>query len=417
MTVVGLLVAVALQISAFGAKPDGTKCTQAIDRALAECEAAGGGTVVVPAGTWRTGPVRLRNNCSLRLEEGATLLFSDDPKDYLPPVLTSWEGVECYNYSPLVFAYGATNVAIVGKGRLEAEMGTWKSWGGYRKPKAEAAKRKLVLDWGPNDTPVRERDLTKLEGSNLRPPFIGLNKCRGVRLEGFSIRNTPFWTIHMLHCEDVVLRGLDVSANCINNSDGANFECTRNVLVEDCTFEQGDDVICCKSGLDRDGRRRGIPTENVLVRRCRAKAGHGFMTIGSECSGGIRNVTMEDCEIEGECRTLLNVKTRETRGGFIRNVAVRRVKAKKVTEAIVNVTTGNDGWVQYQEGLPVVRTVIDGLEADGIEAEEANRKLNVRGDPDMPIRNLRVGSISVGRLHEPDVIENLLSFSDQEKKE
>lgn len=404
----GVLMAAVFEIVSFGARTDEAKNTMAIEKAMVACEAAGGGTVVVPAGTWRTGPVRLRNNCSLRLEEGATLLFSDDPKDYLPPVLTSWEGVECYNYSPLVSAYGATNVAIVGKGRLEAEMGTWKSWGGYRKPKAEAAKRKLVLDWGPNDTPVRERDLTKLEGSNLRPPFIGLNKCRGVRLEGFSIRNTPFWTIHMLHCEDVVLRGLDVSANCINNSDGANFECTRNVLVEDCTFEQGDDVICCKSGLDRDGRRRGIPTENVLVRRCRAKAGHGFMTIGSECSGGIRNVTMEDCTFEGSCATVLNVKTRDTRGGYIRNVAIRRVKAQAATYAVVNVVAVNDQWTNYCEGLEKIPTEIDGIRVDDIHVGTAVRRLHVRGDPDLPIRNLRIGSVRIDNLQEPDVIENLV---------
>ena len=374
--------------------------------------AAGGGRVTVPAGTWRTGKIHLKSNVELHLEEGATLLFTDDPQAYLPAVLTSWEGVECYNYSPLVYALGATNVAITGKGRLEAEMGTWKAWGGNRKPKAEAAKLRMALEWGPNDVPVAERDLTKIEGSNMRPPFIGLNRCRGIRLEGFSIRNTPFWTIHILQSEDVVLRGLDVSANCINNSDGANFECTRNVLVEDCTFEQGDDVICCKSGLDRDGRRRGLPTENVLVRRCRAKAGHGFMTIGSECSGGVRNATMEDCEIEGECRTLLNVKTRETRGGFIENVTVRRVKARKVTQAVVNVTARNDYWSCYQKGLDQVLTRIDGVTAEDISVDEAERVVSVQGDPGLPVRNLSIRNVTAKKARNPDVIENVRSSDD-----
>lgn len=370
---------------------------------IVACAAKGGGRVTVPAGCWKTGRIELKSNVELHLEDGAELLFTDDPQAYLPVVLTSWEGVECYNYSPLVYALDATNVAITGKGRLVAEMGTWRTWGGTRKPSAEAAKQKL-LEWGRTDAPVAERDLTKLPGSNLRPPFIGLNRCNGIRLEGFALRNSPFWCIHILQSENVVLRKLDLKAD-INNSDGANFECTKHVLVEDCVFAQGDDVVCCKAGLDRDGRRRGISTEDVLVRRCRAKAGHGFLTIGSECSGGVRNVTMEDCEIEGRCDTLFNIKTRPTRGGFIENVRVSRVKAKEVDVAVFNITTSNSRWLQYEVGEPVL-TGIRGLMAEDITVTKATRLLSLRGAAGRPIRDVRIRNVRAEETAEPDVVEN-----------
>jgi len=386
--------------------------TAELQRRIDSCSAAGGGRVVVPAGVHETGAVALKSNVELHLENDAVLLFSDNPADCLPAVRTSWEGIECYNYSPLVYAYGATNIAITGKGRLEAKMDGWKRWGGLRKPQAEAAKRMLDFEWGPHDVPVEARDLTKMEGANLRPPFIGLNACRGVRLEDFSIRNTPFWTIHILHSEDVALRRLDVSANCINNSDGANFECTRNVLVEDCSFDQGDDVICCKSGKDRDGRRRGMPTEHVRIRRCRVKAGHGLLTIGSECSGGVRDVLMEDCAVEGSCMALLNVKTRPTRGGVIENVTLRRIKADQVTDAVVKVSTRNADWANYESGLPVALTRIDGLAVEDVAVGEAQVRMRAVGEAECPIRNLTVRNLRVGKAQEPDVVEHVEGFSE-----
>lgn len=366
--------------------------------------AAGGGRVVVPAGVWRTGRIELKSNVELHLEDGAELRFSDDPGDYLPAVPTSFEGVECLNYSPLIHALGATNIAITGAGRLVAEMGTWRRWGGARRPPAEAAKRQL-LEWGRTDVPLAERDLTRLPDSNLRPPFIGLNRCNGIRLEGFALRDSPFWCIHVLHSENVVLRKLDLKAD-INNSDGANFECSKHILVEDCVFSQGDDVICCKSGLDRDGRRRGIATEDVLVRRCRAKAGHGFLTIGSECSGGVRDVVMEDCEIEGACKTLFNVKTRPTRGGFIENVRMSRVRAKRIDWAVFSISTSNSSWAHYETGERIP-TDIHGLTVEDVEVDRAERLLNLGGSAERPVRDVRIRNVRAASVRNPDVVENV----------
>ena len=399
-------------IADFGAKADGMCCTDAIRSAIEAVEKAGGGNVRVPAGTWETGPVVLKSNVCLCLDDGAVLRFSDTPKDYLPAVRTSWEGVECYNYSPLVYALGATNVAIVGKGRLEAKMDGWLKWKGARKPKAEAAKKQL-LAWGADDTPIESRDLTALPESNLRPPFIGLNRCRGIRLEGFSVKNTPFWTIHVLHGRDVVLRDLTLDCAVINNSDGANFECTRDVLVENCSFAQGDDIICCKSGLDRDGRRRSVPTENVTVRKCRVRSGYGLLTVGSECSGGVRNVLLEDCEVEGSCGTILNVKTRDTRGGFVENVAVRRVRAREVRDAVVGISGGFYASDSYANGMMRVLTRIDGISAEDVSVESANRIRRIEGDARLPVRNVRLTNVFAKAVAEPDVVKNVLPEGDR----
>lgn len=388
-----------------GAKADGTKCTSAIAAAVERCVAFGGGRVIVPSGTWFTGRVLLASNVELYLDEGAVLEFSDDPADYLPAVRTAWEGIECMNVSPLVSVYGATNIAISGKGMLKARMAGWECWY-VRGPKQSAAQMQLMA-WGANDTPVEDRDLTRLDEANKRPPFIGFNRCRNVRLEGFTLRESPFWCIHMFHCQDVVLRRLDVAAHG-KNTDGANFESTKDVLVEDCVFEQGDDVICCKSGRDRDGRRRGVPTENVLVRRCMARSGHGLFTMGSELSGGIRNVTMEDCSVEGELSTLFNLKTRPTRGGFVENVTFRRIRADVVLEAMVNVTTRNPRWAHLEKGLEKIATKIDGITVEDVKAYRTKRIMNVCGDPHMPITRLKVHSVSAETMLLPDLIENVV---------
>ncbi len=384
---------------------EGRLSTASFSAAISACEQAGGGRIVVPSGLWLTGAIRLGSNCCLHLEQGATLEFTDDPQAYLPAVRTAWEGIECLNYSPLVYAFGATNVAITGSGLLTARTDRWASWYSREWGEGQKAAQKKLIAWGAADVPVAERDLTRIPDARMRPQFIGFNRCRGVRLEGFRLRQSPFWCIHMLHCEDVVLRHLDVYARG-SNTDGANFESTRRVLVEDCVFDQGDDVICCKSGRDRDGRRRGVPTEGVLVRRCEARGGHGLFTMGSELSGGVRNVTMEDCTVTGPLQTLLNVKTRPTRGGFVENVVFRCVRAADVGNAMVNVSTRNAQWAHLEDGLERILTRIDGLTVEDVRAGRVGRVLNVQGDPALPISRLSVRAVSAETAESADVVEN-----------
>ena len=226
-------------ITDFGAKPD-EKCTAAIAAAMEACEKAGGGRVVVPKGTWLTGAVRFRSDCDLHLDDGAVLEFTDDPADY-PKVHTTWEGVECLNHSPLLFAYEVENVAITGGGLIRPRMDFWRTW--FTRPPAHMYATERLYHWCATNAPMASRDLMAIRGSNVRPHLIQFNRCRNVRIEDVRIRESPFWMIHLYHSENCVVRRLDTYAHGHNN-DGVDIDMTRNVLVEDCRFDQGTTASC-----------------------------------------------------------------------------------------------------------------------------------------------------------------------------
>ena len=302
-------------ITDYGARPDGTKCTAAFEAAFAACEKAGGGRVVVPDGTWFVGNIRFRSNCELHLADGAVLDLSDDPNDY-PKVHTTWEGVECLNHSPLVFAYGCENVALTGRGLIRPRMAFWRTW--FARPPAHMKATELLYHWCSTNAPMASRDLLAIKGSNVRPHLIQFNRCRNVRIEDVRIRESPFWVIHLYLSENCLLRGLDVSAHGHNN-DGLDVDMTRNVLVEDCRFDEGDDGIVLKAGRNQDAWRLNRPTENVVIRNCDLSRSHSLLGIGSELSSGIRNVWMHHCTVDAS-GGMIRVKTNRRRGGFVENV-------------------------------------------------------------------------------------------------
>ena len=367
--------------------------------AISACVAQGGGRVIVPAGTWETGAVRLESNVELHLERGAVLRFSDNLKDYLPAVRVAWEGVECYNLSPLVYAYGATNVAITGEGRLEPKMAFWRNWFGAAKPSTCALWSRLESDWFKNDVPVEKRQVWNYPESAFRPQLIHFNNCSDVRLEGFSIRGTPFWTIHLYCCDKALVKNLDVSAfpadggKEANNSDGIDIESSSNVHVVGCSFRQGDDAIVIKSGRGRDGRRVGRPSENVLIEDCTVHAGHVLLGIGSELSGGVRNVTMRNCRVEGEARRLLFVKTNRLRGAFVDNIRMEDVVANVVDKEVIAIVTSYPGaaGAEIPKGLPP--TAISAISVSNVVCRSAGAVANVWGDPLSPVRGVRIGEL------------------------
>ena len=253
------------KITDFGAVPGGeVDNTKAIAAAIDACNKAGGGRVVVPAGTLLTGPVHFKSNINLCLEENAVLSFTDNPEDYLPAVMTSWEGLECYNYSPLLYAFECENVAISGKGTLQPKMGTWKGW--FKRPKPHLEALKELYTKASTNVPVIERQMATGE-NHLRPHLIHFNRCKNVMLDGFKIRESPFWTIHLYMCDGGIVRNLDVRAHGHNN-DGIDFEMSRNFLVEDCSFDQGDDAVVIKAGRNQDAWRLNTPCENIVIRHC-----------------------------------------------------------------------------------------------------------------------------------------------------
>jgi polygalacturonase len=286
-------------ITSFGAVGDGrTDSTDAIRKAIEAGSAAGGGRVVVPQGVLLTRAIHLKSNINLHLNAGAVLKFTSDPSRYLPVVYTRFEGTECLNYSPLIYAFEQQNIAITGQGILDGSASVENWWGWTRRgattPPAAASIRKL-LDFNDRGVPVEQRVFG--EGEHLRPSFIQPYRCRNVLIEGVTINNSPMWEIHQVLCTNVTVRGVTIVSHGPNN-DGCDPESCRDVLIENCVFDTGDDCIAIKSGRNDDGRRVAMPSENIIVRNCTMKDGHGGVVMGSEVSGGIRNVFVENCRMD-----------------------------------------------------------------------------------------------------------------------
>lgn len=385
-------------ITDHGANPGtAAKSSIAIAAAIEACHKAGGGRVVIPAGEWLTGAVHLKSHVNLHLAKGATLLFSDDPADYLPAVRSSWEGWECYNYSPLVYAYDCEDVAITGEGKLEARMGTWNDWSG--RPPAHMEALKNLYNSASKGAPVEERQMAKGE-NNLRPQFIQFNRCRNVLIEDVRIRNSPFWTIHLLLCGGVVVRGVDISATGHNN-DGIDPECTRNLLVENCRFDQGDDAIAIKSGTNHDGWRLNTPSENIVIRNCTVSQGHQLVAIGSELSGGVRNVYVHDCRFEAKSEPdhLLYIKTNRRRGGFVENITMENIEASGAKFGVLGIET--DVLYQWRKLVPAYEerlTTIRGITVRNVKIGKTATPFRIFGDKDKPVKDVLLEDITIGTV-------------------
>ncbi|HYW97322.1 MAG TPA: glycoside hydrolase family 28 protein, partial [Bacteroidales bacterium] len=257
-------------ITDYGATEGAKNNARAIRKAIEACSAGGGGRVVVPAGEFHTGSVHLKSNVNLHLSKGARLVFSTDPEDYLPLVITRWEGMDCYNYSPLVYANNCENVAITGEGILDgqADSSNWWTWKGRREYGWKAGMnsqlnpkgRPLLQQYEREQVPVEKRIMGP--GAFLRPQFINFYKCRNILVEDVTIMNAPFWLIHPVFSENIIVRNVKADSHGPNN-DGFDPESSRNILVENCRFNTGDDCIAIKSGRNNDGRRANIPGENI----------------------------------------------------------------------------------------------------------------------------------------------------------
>ncbi len=383
----------------FGAKKKGSdtydRCvkanTLAFERAMKACNEAGGGRVVVPAGSWETGPIHFASNVNLHLEKDAWLCFTDDPEAYLPAVETTWEGFLCYNYSPLIYAYQCKNIAITGEGGLSPKMDVWRTW--FSRPQAHLDALKKIYYWTSYNEPLENRQIAVGE-SHLRPHLLQFNQCKHILLENFKIRQAPFWTIHMFRCENGVARGLDVSAHGHNN-DGIDLEMTRDFLVENCTFDQGDDAVVLKSGSNHDAWRLNQPTQNIVIRHCTIKKGHVLLGVGSELSGGVRNVYMYDCFATGRVLNLFYLKTNRRRGGFIDHIYMEKVGANEMERAMAIDT---DVLYQWKNLVPTIKdtvTTISNIYMRDVTCKKAKGIVQLNGDADAPIQNVQIENLHV----------------------
>jgi polygalacturonase len=392
-------------ITKYGAVGDGkTDCTEAIAKAIAACAKKGGGHVVVPAGDFLTGAIHLKSGVDLHLAAtNSVLKFSTDPKAYLPAVFTRFEGIECYNYSPLIFAAGQRNVAITGDGLLDgqADDSNWLAWKGRKGggEKTQTASRKRLDDMNNQNVPVDQRRFG--EGDYMRPNFIQFQRCQNVLIEGVKIRRSPMWEIHPLLSTNVTVRGVDIFSHGANN-DGCDPESCCDVLIEKCLFDTGDDCIAIKSGRNNDGRRVGVPSQNIIIRDSTMRDGHAGTAIGSEISGSCSNVFVENCEMSSpNLVCALRLKSNAMRGGVLQNIFMRNVNVGLVKDSVLQID------FLYEEGAkgefnPTAKNVV----MDNIKVEQTPRVLNVRGFPAASITDVRIYNSSFKAVQKPDVILN-----------
>ncbi len=355
-------------ITAYGAKTNASAAQnqKAINRAIIQANKKGGGKVIVPAGTWNTGAIELKSGVNLVLEEGATLHFAFEPKLY-PLVRTAWEGLACWNYSPCIYAYKATDIAITGKGTIDGggNNDTWWQWNGnpyfgYKegitKEGQKLGSRAKLQKQAEDGVPFDERKYGM--GNGLRPQLVNLVRCERILIQGVKMVNSPFWVMHPMLSKNITVDGVYVW-NEGPNGDGCDPEACENVLIQNCVFHTGDDCIAIKSGRNNDGRVWKTPSKNIIIRKCKMEDGHGGVVIGSEISGGCENVYAEDCEMDSpHLERILRIKTNNCRGGLIQNINMRRITVGQCKEAVVKINLDYEPKeVCYRGFTPTVRNV------------------------------------------------------------
>ncbi|MFT3827905.1 MAG: glycoside hydrolase family 28 protein [Chitinophagaceae bacterium] len=395
----------------YGAKGDGiTSNTNAIKNAIRACSKAGGGRVVVPAGNYLTGPVYLESNVEFHLQDGAKIIFSQDPADY-PLVLTRWEGMDCINYSPQFYAYEEENIAVTGNGIIDGNANNehWWSWKGRKQygwkegmPNQLKARDSLhaLMRAG-----VDPRKRIFGDGHYLRPYMFQPYNCKNVLVSGVKMINSPMWFISPVMCENVTIEKVHVQAEG-PNTDGCDPDACRNVLIKDCYFDTGDDCIAIKSGRDEDGRKYGRPAENHIIEGCEMKDGHGGVVIGSEIAGGAKNIYAVNCRMSSpDLNIILRIKTSSSRGGTIENVFLKDIRVGTYKEAAISCDMFYE---QPGNFMPVVRNIlVDHLDV----ANGGQYAINIHAYKESPVQGLRLFNCTIKGVKTPlktDYVKDLL---------
>lgn len=388
-----------------------------LEEAISKCSSLGGGKIIIPKGEYFSkGPIHLKSNINLHFEDGVVIKFSNDPKDYLPVVFTRWEGVECYNYSPLIYAYEQENIAITGNAFLDGQADNehWWPWKGkteygFKKGMPSqlddyARPRLLKLD-------EEQVDVSKRifgEGYYLRPNFLQLYKCKNILLSDIKLINSPMWVIHPVLCENITIRNVKTVSHG-PNSDGCDPESSRNVLIENCYFDNGDDCIAIKSGRNFDGRRIATPSENIIIRNCVMKDGHGGVVIGSEVSGGCRNVYAEKCKMDSpNLDRMLRIKSNSLRGGFVENIFVRDIEVGTVSNAIFLIEL----LYEMKEGEkgnypPTVRNI----SVENVKSNKSEYGLQLIGIDNPQIEGINIANCEFNNVEKGNFVKNVKSIS------
>lgn len=427
-------------IISFGAKGDGVSLnTQSINKAIASSSQKGGGVVLVPSGLWLTGPIELKSNVNLHLKRDAILLFTDDFNQY-KLVEGNWEGQPAWRNQSPISGTNLENIAITGSGIIDGNGGSWRM---VKKDKlTESQWKKLTTSggsvsedgktWYPSEKVVKgsktknagvvEAGKTATDYQDikdfLRPNLVVLTNCKKILLEGVTFQNSPAWNLHPLLCQDLTLRNLQVKNPWYaQNGDGVDVESCKNVLIEGSTFDVGDDGICIKSGRDEAGRKRGVPTENVIIRNNIVYHAHGGFVIGSEMSGGAKNIWVYDCSFIGT-DIGLRFKTTRGRGGIVENIYINRINMIDIPgEAILF-----DMYYAAVDPVPLagekreaIKTVVvpvteatpqfRNFYIKDIVANGAEKAIFFRGLPEMNIKDVHLENVTIQSKKGIEIIE------------
>ena len=372
-------------VTELGAKGDSiSDAKPAFDKAMALCKKNNGGTIVVPKGVYTlNGPIHFVSNVKLLIEKDAKIRFSDNPKHYLPMVLTSWEGTMIYNYSPLIYAYGCTDIAITGEGTIDGEGS--KVWHSFKAK--EGADKLLTREMNHNNVSLKDRKFGL--GHFLRPQLIQFFNCKNILVENIKIEDSPFWCLHLLKSQSITIRGLRYKAFNTNN-DGIDPEYAKDVLIENIDFDNADDNIAIKAGRDHEGRANSeTPSENIVIRNCNFKGLHGVV-MGSEMSAGIRNVFIDNCKTVGYLKRGVYFKTNADRGGFIKNIYVRNIQLDEVEDCIY-ITANYMG-----EGSGDFPSDVSNIYLSNIFCKKARETaIIIQGFAQKKVRNIHLDTIEV----------------------
>lgn len=378
-------------VTKYGAKKDSsTKATAAIARAIAAASKAGGGTVYFPAGKYLTGAIHLKSNITIFIDAGAELHFSDNFDDYLPMVESRYEGVDVTSFSPLFYAYRAENITIRGRGLINGHGKKW--WDfveGYKSDQARS-KWQLMFD-SLNKNILLPDDPRQMKRGFLRPPFIQPMYCKNVLIEGITIINSPFWTVNPEFCENVTITGVTINNPPSPNTDGINPESCKYVHISDCHISVGDDCITIKSGKDGPGRQKAMPAQNYTITNCTMLSGHGGVVIGSEMSGGIKNIVISNCIFDGTDRGI-RIKTTRGRGGVVEDIRVDNIIMKNIRDQafVMDMEYSRTEKEPVSERTPQIRNVrISNVTAFAKQAAFIN------GLDEMPVENISFNDVYI----------------------
>lgn len=419
-----------VSITDFGGKGDGTFInTEAFAKAIEHLAQRGGGRLIIPVGVWFTGPIVLQSNINLHLTERAIILFSPD-KDLYPLVETSFEGLDTRRCQSPIWGKDLENIAITGSGAIDGNGHYWRP---LKKEKATERYWKSTIArggafkrddyWMPSaqylhgdtisDMNVPRHLKTEEEWASvkdfLRPVMVSLQNCTNVFLQGVIFQNSPAWNLHPLMCENVIIDGVQVrNPSYAQNGDGLDLESCKNAIVVNSTFDVGDDGICIKSGKDEDGRRRGRPTENLIVYNCTVFKGHGGFVVGSEMSGGVKNVYVANCQFLGT-DVGLRFKSQRGRGGTVENIHITNISMFDIaTEPILfNLYYGgksaveslDDGdTIDKEEVFPAVdetTPLFKDIYISQVTCRNARRAIYFHGLPEQNIENIHVEDVVI----------------------